>query len=218
MMKCGLIAGFCLFPLLAFGQLDSNSVTVTASRSVNLQGDEALLSVSVSSGTSATLTDIVAALQGTGIAASNLSGVNTSQSFNFVVPGDSPVPRLTLDWRFSLTVPLPKLKDMIATLTSLQQSIMKNNSGLSLSFAVQGIQVSSQLQQMQACAISDLLSDARAKAQKLADAAGLSVGTVLAMSSATSTTTGPSSYAAFGVASVYIPGCSLTVKFALGRF
>jgi len=78
---------------------------------------------------------------------------------------------------------------------------MQNNSGLTLSFSIGGTQVSPQLQQMQTCSVADLLSDARTKAQQLANAANLFLGTVLAMSSLT-----PSA-----------PPCLLTVKFAVTR-
>ena len=93
------------------------------------------------------------------------------------------------------------MKDTVAMLTALEKNITKNNSGLTLGFSVQGAQVSPQLQQMQTCSTSDLLSDARTEAQKLASAANLFVGAVLSMSAATGTP----------------QPCTLTVKFAVTR-
>ena len=104
------------------------------------------------------------------------------------------------------------MKDTINLLTGLQASIAKNNSGLTLTFAVQGTQVSQQLQQSQTCALSDLISDAQTQAQQLATAAGLGVGNILAMSGPTTPAVGDARNLAFPSA------CSLTVKFALGRF
>ncbi|MGI8746075.1 MAG: hypothetical protein ACR2NN_26535 [Bryobacteraceae bacterium] len=197
---------------LSFGQqLDSNSVTVTASRSTNLPSDEAVFAVYVNSDYKAGLSDVLAALQGSGITAANFSGVNAAQTFQ--PPSGTPLQPM-LEWAFRLPVALSKIKDTVAALTALQQSVMQKNNGLTVSFTVQGTQVSTQLQQSQPCAVSDLLSDARVKAQKLADAAGLSVGTVLAMSSQT-TSTAPNGVAA---SFPFPPICALTVKFALGRF
>ncbi|MGI8746077.1 MAG: hypothetical protein ACR2NN_26545 [Bryobacteraceae bacterium] len=199
MIKPALALALLVSAPLAFGQLDSNSVTVTASRGTNLQADEALFGIYVDSDLHATVSDVLAALQGSGTAISNFSNVNTVQKYDYTAGKPLPV---MLEWSFRLPVALSKIKDTVAALTGLQQSLMQANNGLTLSFNLQGTQVSQQLQQSQTCVLFDLISDARVNAQKLATAAGLGAGTVLAMSSQTST----------------FPSCSLTVKFALGRF
>ena len=61
----------------AFGQLDSNSVTVSATRSMTQQPDQVLFGVTVQSGLNTSLDDVVAALQGSGITAANFSAVGT---------------------------------------------------------------------------------------------------------------------------------------------
>src|ERR1039457_2549508 len=60
---------------LAFGQIDSNAVTVTASRNANLQPDQVLFGVGVTSGLNVSLDDVVAALAGSGITVANFSSV-----------------------------------------------------------------------------------------------------------------------------------------------
>jgi hypothetical protein len=216
MLKCTLIIimAFVMCTSVAFAQLDSNSVTVTASRNVNLQPDQTVFSVRVTSGLNTGLDDILTALQGSGIGIGNFSGVSTAQQF--VGTGQQPQPML--EWDFGLPVPLSKLKDTATMLTNLQQTITQKNNGLALSFYVQGSQVSPQLQQSQTCAFTDLLSDARAQAQKLATASGLNVGTILAMSSSTSTTVANGVMLTGYPYTSYSPVCSMTVKFALGRF
>src|SRR5438105_4525261 len=167
---------FCLFVLsvsLAYGQLDSNSITVTASRSTAVQPDQVVFRVSVSSGLNTSLDDVLAALMGSGITRTNFSSVNTNPNFLFTgVPPPTSISSAlsgpTLSWNFTLPVPLARMKDTVTALTALQKTIMQNNSGLTLTFAVEGLQVSPQLQQMQTCAVADLLSDARTEAQKLA--------------------------------------------------
>jgi hypothetical protein len=142
--------------------------------------------------------------------------------------GPMPLPDLfatptpTLQWIFALPAPLAKMKDTIATLTSLQKNIAQQNNGLTLSFNVQGTQVSTQLQQSFVCPIPDLLADAQAQAQKLSSAAGLNLGTVLAMSSGTSSPVGATSAVSlpgFLLTTPILPSvCSMTVKFALLRY
>lgn len=216
MLRRTLITAFVVCTSLAFAQLDSNSVTVTASRNLTLLPDQGIFAVRVSSGLNTSLDDILTALQGSGIGLGNFSGVSMAPQFISVGTGQQPQP--PLEWTFGLPVPLSKVKDTATTLTNLQQTIAQKNTGLTLSFYLQGSQVSPQLQQSQTCAFTDLVGDARAQAQKLATAAGLNVGAVLAMSSFTSTTV-PNGVVITGYPyTSYSPVCSMTVKFALGRF
>jgi hypothetical protein len=204
---------------LAFAQLDSNSITVNASRSAALQPDQALFVVSVQSDLNTSLNDVLAALQGSGITSANFAGVSSNSGFTI-----SSGPSQTLQWAFALPVPLAKTKDTVAALTALQQNIAQNNKSLKLSFSIQGTQVSQQLQQSQTCSIPDLLADARTQAQKLADAGGVTLGAILAMSSPASSSALaiPQQIVAVGSfvsTSTFTPApCALTVKFAVTRF
>jgi hypothetical protein len=190
-----IILALVLFLSVAFAQVDSNSITVTASRG-NSSGppDQALFGVVVSSGLDTSLDDVIALLQGTGISAANLQALDEYP----ISTGTSGQTTETLNWRFSFTAPLAKNKDTIAMLTNLQATIAKKNNGVTMSFSIQGTRTS--VQPPQTCSQSDLLTDARTQAQKLADGAGVGVGNILAMSSSTYAT------------------CSLTVKFALLRY
>jgi len=191
---------------LIFGQVTSNSVTVTVSRYSNLQPDQVLIAVNVSAGPAVTRDQILAALQGSGITLANFQNVNSVQQF-------SPTPQLTVVWTFSLPVALSDLKTTVGQFSTLQAGIVKNNPGLTMSFSVEGTQVSPQLPQSQSCAAADLVADAKTRAQKMAVAAGQPLGAIVAMSSA-SIATDPVT----GVFSTptYQPVCSLTAKFALG--
>ena len=109
-----------------FGQLPPHTLTIAATRSINLQPDQVLFSLSVSSGAASTLDQIVAALSGLGITSSNLTGV-----FNNPTPPN-------FQWDFTLAAPLSNLTATIGSLTKLQQTITQNNSGLTLTFYVDG--------------------------------------------------------------------------------
>jgi hypothetical protein len=91
-----------------------------------------------------------------------------------------------LQWLFTLAAPVGKIKATIASLTALQQSIAQNNSGITLTFQVQGTQVSTELIQSQTCAAKDLVADAQAQAQNVAAAAGLAIGPIVAISDGSS--------------------------------
>jgi uncharacterized protein YggE len=199
---------------LALGQLDTDTITIQASRSVNLTPDQVGFLVSVSASPNTSLDQIVAALSGTGITASNLSsmyGAMDNQS--------------SLQWSFTLAAPSNKMNATIALLIALQQSIAKNNSGMSLMFQLQGPQISPEAFQSQACSMKDLIADAQAQAQNVAAAAGLAVGPIIAISDGSSSTTAVPTFAArlgdFSIGQWFNPtpsGCSLAVKFKLLRY
>jgi len=180
---------------LACAQMHPNSITVTASRSSSVQPDQVVFAVSVTSPLTTGQNDVIAALQGSGIGLANFTGVYTSQQY----VGQQYV--TALQWNFTLTVPLANMKATVDMFTGLQMSFSKGSAGLSLSFSVQGLQASAQAQQAQPCSLAGLISDARAQATQIANAAGATVGSILALTNSVSD------------ASVT---CSATVKFALG--
>jgi hypothetical protein len=200
MPRSSLLVAFAFSTSLLFGQLDSGSITVTASKNTSVQPDQVAFAVDVTSGLDTSLDDVIAALAGSGITLANFNGIESP--LLYVVTGPLPAP--TLDWSFTLPTPISQLKATAASLSSLQQSVANKNSGFTLWFRVIGTQASPQLLQLQTCSIADLMSDARAQAQKLATATGFTLGNVVSMSSAT-----PSSAGAFS--------CSLTVQFQLLR-
>lgn len=127
---------------------------------------------------------VVAALSGLGITDASLTGEFSTNP-------------TTLSWNFSYTAPLSSLTAAVGSITKLQQAIAQSNSGLTLTFTVEGTQVSQQLRQAQACSNSDLIADATAQAQKLAAAAGLSLGPILRFSNAPRPLLQPTSFGAF---------------------
>jgi uncharacterized protein YggE len=204
----------------AFGQLESNSITVSVSRSATVQPDQVVFAVTVQSGLSTSLDDVVAALQGSGITAANLAGVNSINPLLYVQPAPPP-----LSWTFTLTEPFSKQKDTVTSLTALQQTIAQAKSGLTLSFTIAGTQVSAQALQSQTCSLSGLISDATSQAQSIAAAAGVTVGPILALSTSTASPIPAAvNFISGAFSSVYVapspyaPPCGLTVKFGLLRF
>jgi hypothetical protein len=98
-------------------------------------------------------------------------------------------------------------------LTALQQKIGQKLPGSRIDFDVRGLRVSPQVEAAQECPIRDLITDARAQAQKLANAASGSVGPILALSDASSGSL------IFPTGGVYFvsppgPGCSSASSFS----
>ncbi|SPE40711.1 exported hypothetical protein [Candidatus Sulfopaludibacter sp. SbA3] len=201
------IITFLLLASAVFGQINSGStsVTVTATLGQNVSPDQIGILVTVESAVTATLADVMAALQGTDLTPSNLSSVYSNQQYN----SGTNKPTLVLDWTFQLLVPLANFKSEAAALQALQISL--SQTPLTLTYSVQGPLVSTQAQ-VKSCALADLVSAARTQAQQMASAANLKAGSILSLATSVSTMIGPSAAAPY-----IIPACSLTVTFALGQ-
>jgi len=208
MLRCLSILLFTV--AVACGQISPNSVTVIATRNTALQPDQVVFGIAVTSGVTSTRDEVIAALQGSGITAANFSNVNTIQVYDS--QGQTTI--VALQWQFSQRVSLQAMKSTIGQMSAVQKSIAQADKGFSMSFSVQGLQVSSQAQQSQTCSLQDLIADARAQASKLASAAGKGVGAILAMSGATFAAD-PSPFLG---SPGYFPQCSVTVKFGLEGF
>jgi hypothetical protein len=227
MRNCLLISTFSISASLLFGQLDSNTVTVTASQSMNVQPDQALFAVYVTTPLTASLDDVLAAVKGAGITSANFSGVGAAVGAVQLLPcgnAVAPLPAPSIEWAFGLSVPFAQMKATVTALTGLQQSIMQANTGFTLYFSVQGAQISTSLLQSQTCNIAGLIAEATAQAQKLASAAGLNLRSILALSSSISSPVANNSVpvaiaGAFASSQLTVPqGCALTVKFSVTRF
>ena len=201
----------CACLRIASGQIESNSVTVTAARTVNLQPDQASFTVTVNTPVSASPNDVIAALQGSGIGIANLVSVGPS---NVLRIGDfTPAPFMaTLDWNFSVTVPFTTMKTAFATLAAVANSVKQNNKDFTGRFAFSGAGVSqAALDAARQTVLPDLIADAKNRAKQITDAAGLGLGAILSISELS---TAPL------LTSSTTPGFTITlaVKFALLRF
>ena len=215
-----------------FGQLDSNSITIRASRMLTAQPDQVVITATVNAAQTAGLDDVLAALQGSGVTAANLMNVSSGVAYlNINSPVGGPVlaSRPTLQWMFSWPVPFAKVGATLGSLKTTQQTVAQ--SGWNLTYNVYDLQASQQSVASQQCSIPDLLADARKQAATLANAAGLTAGAILALSDGTAVRGDAgwyeTSYFAsfpsirFGTFSAYVSpfvDCSLVVKFQLLRY
>lgn len=180
-----------LGPPLLLGQLNSNTVTVTASQNASSQPAQAIFNVTVGSGTDKSLDDIVKSLASVGISAANLTGITFPSSTTPAVAS------MQMQWSFQLSVALSAVKQTSASLAALQSTVAQ--SGGLLSFSLGGTQSSGT--QAQSCDFATLIANAQTQAQSFAAAAGSAVGRITGISGSTSQGSG---------------NCSLTVTFGLG--
>jgi hypothetical protein len=223
-----LIAGFLASASLAFGQLDTNSITIASSRSISLQPDQVVFGVDVHSNLNTGLDEVISGLQGSGITAANLTGVYGGGEAFLGITASAP----GLDWAFSIGAALERVQNTIASLTALQQKLARKPNGSSLTFSVQNTQVSARLQQPDQCQTADLVGDALAQARRLADAAGVSAGPIIAISDGSTDAVGFAYFGFFGgpgfrqlsaSSAPYLEPqpflyCTITVKFQLLRY
>jgi hypothetical protein len=196
-----LILVLLLCASLGFGQIG-----VTGTQNPNLQPDQIVFSVSVTSPIDDTLDDIIANLKGTGITAANFNNLGSVTTARKGGGTD-----FMLQWVFSLPVPLANTKSTAALLAAAQADFAKNKPGLTLSFTTQGTSVSPEQQQSQSCTYAGLVADARAQARKVAAATGLPLGAIVSLS-ANVAVTNPGS--GLLPAPTYMPSCILPVRFA----
>jgi hypothetical protein len=152
---------------MALAQLDPDTLTINVTRNLLLQPDQVSINVFVSAPADSSFDDVLAALQGSGLTAANLTA-----AYTFMGSSDP-----TTDWSFSLAVPVAKLKDAIAALQKAQDS-----SALDITFFTAGPRTSPELLASQPCPYATLVSYARTQAQKVADAAGVGVGPIIGVS------------------------------------
>ena len=188
-----------------FGQTTggTTAISVTGTLGQNIQPDQIIFYVAIQSPLTMTFDDVMGALKGTPLTPATFSNVTTVQ--NYVNNNKPPV--ITLNWLFQLPVPLASVKDELAALQALATTLGKSQTPLSLSYTAGGPQTSAAAQ-VQGCALSDLVSVARTKAQQIAGAANRKPGNISAMSYSVSTMIGPSASAPY-----VIPACSLGVTF-----
>jgi uncharacterized protein YggE len=214
------LAALLLTAGLALAQMDSNTITITASRSISSVPDQVSFSLQVSTGTDANLSDALAMVHSLGLTVSDLSSVGTYTTYDSKGRANG----TGLRWSFTVNAPVSSLKGTSARL----QAFAQNTKGVTI--GISGWQSNGQ------CAVNDLIADARVQAQLLASAAAVSVAPILGI---TATPTPDTSRVVFPaniipasridptaviVATSYTgapyiaQSCSVTVKFTLLRY
>jgi len=216
-MKPLWIALLLPFASAAFaGELDNNTITVTATQSADRPPSQASISVTLTVPATAGLDEVLGLLSVAGFTASDLGGIYSFNSNQGDSAGSS-------QWIFTHVVESDKLSASLASLTSLQRKLGKMPNGqpaLSFNVFAQADDAAA------SCPFSSLLADARRRADTLAAAAGLRTGAIVFLSDGSSLQGATVPVAVFATANfllgqlfaqpMAVSTCSLTVQFKLG--
>lgn len=181
----------CLFfTAMLYGQTDA--LSVTGIKSVDLTPDEVTFNVVVLSDQDATLDQVLEAIKDSGVTARDLGGVGSSQF------GPSPT-QSRLVYQFTLVRPLAQFKDTLDKFTAARRSLLANNSTMELQTNVVSIQASDAArEQGRQQATADLIADARKRADALAKAAGVTLGSIVGINEPVLAGAGPNNPPIFG--------------------
>ncbi len=155
MRKLVILAALC--SICAFAQAALDGITTSASKTITLLPDSAMFIVDVTSAAGTTVDQAVAWIRDTGITAANLVGAGTTQDYQLVPPGAPPSLRMIHE--FQITVPYARVGEM-----------------LSLSASDDALQLARQR------ILPDLIAELKRRADTLAGAAGLQVGSIQSIS------------------------------------
>jgi hypothetical protein len=183
--KIAVISSAMLLSVAAFSQNQTSSVTVVASRTLDLPIEQVSYNVQVKSAIDATLSQVLQEVQSLGITANDLSAVSTTASaLQIPIPGivlspDTP----QLIWSFSLISRFSQFQQTLAQLRAASIARPDKKSNFTISFSIVNASAAqASMDEAANRALPDLIADARVRAKRLADAAGLTVGVVLDLS------------------------------------
>lgn len=165
---------YVLLSACAFAQT-MDGLTTSASKTITLWPDNAVFVVDVTSAAGTTVDQAVAWLSGTGITATNLVGAGSTQDYL-----SSLTPVMRMQHEFQMTVPYPKISDMTEKLRTATRSVTAAGGNLAYGLTLTASDDALQLARQRV--LPDLITEVKRRADTLAQASGLMVGTIQAIS------------------------------------
>jgi Protein of unknown function (DUF541) len=169
---------FLLFAFIAFGQLTTDGVATSVTRTVTLTADEADFSIVAGVGLDITQQQVAQIFLEAGITGLTLSGTSLGQSYDY---STNPANVQTqVFYQFTFSVPAAGLKDAAKTMETLRAKPPAPLKNFQYSAALNASQAT--VDAMRQTLLPQLMADAQKKAQALAAAAGLKLGGVRGVS------------------------------------
>jgi hypothetical protein len=178
MLPTRLILAVLLSIASAAAQSAGPSVTVTVSKQINLPVEQVNFDIVVTSGLDATIDQVLTVVQNLRLTVKDLVGLG-SFAPNFDRSG---IPATQFLWQFRLVRPFAQLQPTLAELQSWSNNADKKFTGTYSLATLTTTEATAR--RLADDALPDLIADARVKAQHLADAAGLTVGSILSLTNA----------------------------------
>ncbi len=172
MRKLALFAA--LFSISAFAQVTADGITTSASKTITLWPDNAVFTVDVTSAAGTTVDQAVAWLKDTGITAANLVGAGTTQESQF---------------KFRITVLYPRIPEISDKLRAATAVVAAAGGSLTYALSLTASDYAVQLARQRV--LPDLIAEVKRRADSLAGASGLMVGTIQAIGDSSSVISAP---------------------------
>jgi uncharacterized protein DUF541 len=203
-----------LFALCASAFAQTDGITVTVSRTIDLNPDQITLSLAVLTDPAVTLDQVLQATQALGLDASTFSTINFLPSYG------PPPPRSNLSYVFNLTIAFSKLSETNDKLVAVRRSLADASPAMDVQ--LNSLVVSptdAALDRARQGALPQLLADAKQRGDQLARAASVNLGGVLGLSESLGPATNLSGpyygpYGPSGPSSLHTT-YSLTVRYAV---
>jgi uncharacterized protein YggE len=169
-----LLSLLSLFAFTACAQLTADGVATSVTRTVTLTADEADFSIVAAAGLDTTQQQVTQILLDAGITGLSLSGTSLGQSYDYST--NPPSSQTQVLYQFTFSVPAAGLKNAAKIMENLRLKPPALLQSFQYSASLNASQ--STVDAMRQTLLPQLLADAQKKAQTLAAAAGLKLGSV----------------------------------------
>lgn len=209
-MKIRIAALYALVSFCAPAQDAGNRIQVTATRTVQLKADEAILNVNVLAPLAATLEGVLQAVAPIGIKEADLTSVNQTFGLPVAIPAVPASNRMS--YAFTFRIPYGELNAVLQKIDQARRTLTTGDSGMDLAGqGLLGLTASEKTrQEARAQLTADAMAQARARAEELAKAAGLTLGRLVGVDEV-------QTYSGSPLAPSLSEGVTLVARFAVGN-
>ena len=209
-MQIRIAALFALLPFCLPAQDAGNRIQVTATRTVQLKADEAIMNVNVLAPPAATLEGVLQAVAPIGIKETDLTSVNQTFGLPVAIPAVPASNRMS--YAFTFRIAYGELNSALQKIDQARRTLTSGDSGMDLAGqGLLGLTASEKTRQDARTQLTaEAMAQARARAEELAKAAGLTLGRLAGVDEVQTYTASP-------LAPSLSEGVTLVVRFEAGN-
>lgn len=162
----------------ALAQVTVDGITTSASKTITLSPDSAIFTVDVTSAAGTTVDQAVSWVRDAGITATNLVSARSIREYEYV--GQTAITVVRMIHEFQITVPYARVDEMSGKLRSATERVAAAGGSLSYELGLTASDDAVQLARQRV--MPDLIAELKRRADTLAGASGMQVGTIQSMS------------------------------------